>query len=219
MRSWSDDNPKAQLMQRKRTAIVNAAREAFLDTGYAETSVHRIAAAAGVSIKTVYRHFDGKDDLFSAVMQDACATPEGLDPESLDGEHADLPWFTEPPDVALPLAGVDYLRRVLSPTELALYRVVTRDAPRFPELGHRYRQVMEVRVHVLGQYLGHWTASQGWKVGDPRSAAATFVAMLGRDFFEDALHGVREPSDQEITDRARAAADQLMTLLRSGVIA
>ncbi|WP_329081453.1 MULTISPECIES: TetR/AcrR family transcriptional regulator [unclassified Streptosporangium] len=212
MRSWSDDNPKAQLMQRKRTAIVDAAREAFLDTGYAETSVHRIAAAAGVSIKTVYRHFDGKDDLFSAVMQDACATPEGL-----RDEHADLPWFTEPPQVALPLAGVDYLRRVLSSTELALYRVVTRDTPRFPELGHRYRQVMEVRVRVLGQYLDHWAPSQGWKIGDPRSAAATFVAMLGRDLFEDALHGVREPTETEIIDRAHTAADQLMTLLRCGI--
>jgi TetR/AcrR family transcriptional repressor of mexJK operon len=90
------------------------------------------------------------------------------------------------------MAGVDYLRRVLSPTELALYRVVTRDAPRFPELGHRYRQVMELRVHVLGRYLSRWAPSQGWKVADPRSMASTFVAMLGRDLFEDALHGVRE---------------------------
>lgn len=200
-------------MRRKRTAIVDAAREAFLDTGYAETSVHRIAAAAGVSIKTVYRHFDGKDDLFSAVMQDACSVPEGL-----EGEHADLPWFTEPPQVGLPLAGVDYLQRVLSPTELALYRVVTRDAPRFPELGQRYRQVMDVRVQALGQYLDHWAPSQGWKVGNTRSAAAMFVALLGRDLFEDALHGVREPAEEELTDRAHSAANQLTTLLTSGVI-
>jgi AcrR family transcriptional regulator len=212
MRSWSDDNPKAQLMQRKRTAIVHAAREAFLDTGYAETSMHRIAAAAGVSIKTVYRHFDGKDELFSAVIQDACSAPEAP-----HDEHADLLWFAEPPQVALPMAGVDYLRRVLSPTELSLYRVVTRDAPRFPELGHRYRQVMELRVHVLGRYLSRWAPSQGWKVADPRSMASVFVAMLGRDLFEDALHGVREPDDKEIADRARVAADQLVKLLESGV--
>ncbi|MEU1387867.1 MULTISPECIES: TetR/AcrR family transcriptional regulator [unclassified Nonomuraea] len=211
MRSWSDDNPKARLMQRKRTAIVNAAREAFLDTGYAETSMHRIAEAAGVSIKTVYRHFDGKDELFSAVIHDACSAPEG--PE---GEHADLPWLSEPPRVALPMAGIDYLSRVLSPTELALYRVVTRDAPRFPELGPRYRQVMEVRVGVLARYLGHWAPSEGWTVAEPREMASTFVAMLGRDLFEDALHGVRRPDDDEIATRARAATGQLMALLRSG---
>ncbi|MEU7860593.1 TetR/AcrR family transcriptional regulator [Nonomuraea sp. NPDC049141] len=215
MRTWSDDNPKAQLMQRKRTAIVDAAREAFLDTGYAETSVHRIAAAAGVSIKTVYRHFDGKDDLFSAVMRDACSMPE---PEVLpdnDSEFPDLPWFTESPQVALPLAGMDYLRRVLSPTELALYRVVTRDAPRFPELGHRYRQIMELRVHALQRYLERWAPSQDWKAGSLRWAAGTFVAMLGGGLFEDALHGVREPTEEDITARARKAADQLMTLLKA----
>ncbi|MEO3876558.1 TetR/AcrR family transcriptional regulator C-terminal domain-containing protein [Nonomuraea sp. B12E4] len=143
----------------------------------------------------------------------SCSTPE--DPHN---EHEDLPWFAEPPQVALPLAGVDYLRRVLSPTELALYRVVTRDALRFPELGHRYRQAMELRAHVLGRYLDRWAPSQGWRIADPRSAAATFVAMLGRDLFEDALHGVREPAEQEISDRAHAAANQLMTLLRHGAI-
>ncbi|MFI6515399.1 TetR/AcrR family transcriptional regulator [Spirillospora sp. NPDC050679] len=217
MRSWSDDNPKAQLMQRKRTAIVRAAREAFLDTGYAETSVHRIAAAAGVSIKTVYRHFDGKDDLFTAVMQDACSAP-APEPPAEGAEHPDLPWFAEPPQVALPLAGADYLRRVLSPTELALYRVVTRDAPRFPELGHRYRQVMEVRVHVLHQYLDRWAPGQDWQAKDLRRAAETFVAMLAGGLFEDALHGVREPAEDELADRARTTSDQLMALLQSGVL-
>src|SRR3546814_12752228 len=39
-----------------------------------ESSVNRIAAEAGVSIKTLYRHFDNKDDLFQAVMEEVCAT-------------------------------------------------------------------------------------------------------------------------------------------------
>ena len=74
-KTWSTDNPKAALMARKRAAIVDAALKAFLEAGYAEASVNRIAAAAGVSIKTLYRHFESKDDLFSAVMQAACRTP------------------------------------------------------------------------------------------------------------------------------------------------
>src|SRR5438128_2242521 len=63
MRQWSADNPKASLMERKRALIVAAAQQAFLDKGYAESSMGRIADAAGVSIKTVYRHFENKDDL------------------------------------------------------------------------------------------------------------------------------------------------------------
>jgi hypothetical protein len=42
----------------------------------------------------------------------------------------------------------DYLRSVLS-AELSPYRVVTRDAPRFPELSRRYREVAESRASLL----------------------------------------------------------------------
>jgi tetracycline repressor-like protein len=35
---------------------------AFLEDGYAGSSVNRIAGGAGVSIKTLYRHFDDKGD-------------------------------------------------------------------------------------------------------------------------------------------------------------
>lgn len=37
-------------------------------------------------------------------------------------------------------AGREYLRHLLSEEQLALYRVVTRDADRFPELGRQYQK-------------------------------------------------------------------------------
>jgi hypothetical protein len=43
LKIWSDDNPKAALMERKRAAIVAAARQAFLENGYAQASMDRIA--------------------------------------------------------------------------------------------------------------------------------------------------------------------------------
>ena len=68
MKTWSEDNPKAALMERKRAAIVDAARQLFLADGYAQTSMDRVAEKAEVAITTVHRHFNNKDDLFSAVM-------------------------------------------------------------------------------------------------------------------------------------------------------
>src|ERR1700730_15074385 len=137
-KTWSADNPKAVLMARKRAVIVDAALKAFLDAGYAEASVNQIAATAGVSIKTLYRHFESKDDLFSAVMEAACSTP-GTQPVSATGLAGtnEPDWFSAPPPVALPIAGSEYLRHALSEEQLAQYRVVTRDAPRFPELARR----------------------------------------------------------------------------------
>jgi AcrR family transcriptional regulator len=68
VKQWSEENPKAALMEQKRTAIVTAARRAFLDSGYSKTSMDGIAEAAQVSVKTTYRRFENKDELFSAVI-------------------------------------------------------------------------------------------------------------------------------------------------------
>ena len=49
--------------QQTRTAIADAAVALFLQQGFAETTVEDVAAAAGVSRRTAYRHFPSKDDL------------------------------------------------------------------------------------------------------------------------------------------------------------
>jgi AcrR family transcriptional regulator len=220
MRTWKDDNPKASLMKRKRAAIVSAARQAFLEGGYARTSMDRIAAAAGVSIKTVYRHFENKDDLFSAVMQAACS-PGGFEgPDGGEQEQApspERPWFSKPPRTALAMAGVEYLQHALSKEHLDLYRVVTRDAHRFPELGRRYREeVIERRNALFARYLDRWAASEKWKLRDGGHAANTFAGLLRAGLFEDALHGLHDFDESEISAHARRAAGNMLILLKGG---
>ena len=220
MKTWTADNPKASMMKRKRGAIVDAARQAFLDHGYAQTSMDRIAATAGVSIKTVYRHFENKDDLFSAVMQAACS-PSGF--EELKGKKQDQapllerPWFSKPPRTALVMAGVEYLQHALSKEQLALYRVVTQDAHRFPELGRRYREeVVEHRNALFSHYLDRWTAVEKWKVKDGRNAGNTFVGLLRANLYEEALHGLHDFNQSEISAHARLAAAKMLILLKAG---
>jgi AcrR family transcriptional regulator len=110
LKIWKEDDPKASLMERKRALIVQAAREAFLTGGYADSSMDSIAKSAGVSIKTVYRHFENKDDLFIAVMQAAC---------SVESKDKPRDWPTKVPRVGLPLAAIEYLRHALSAEQLA----------------------------------------------------------------------------------------------------
>ncbi|WP_433373040.1 TetR/AcrR family transcriptional regulator C-terminal domain-containing protein [Actinoplanes sp. CA-142083] len=59
--------------QAKRQAILEAATETFLHSGYA-ASVDEIAAVAGVGKQTVYRHFRDKQTLFLAAVAAARAT-------------------------------------------------------------------------------------------------------------------------------------------------
>jgi len=220
LRRWSSSNPKASLMARKRFAIVRAARQAFLEGGYAQTSMDRIAKAAGVGIKTVYRHFEDKDDLFSAVMQAAC-NPAAFDHVSgrwkEPKNEAERPWFAKPPHSALVAAGIEYLHHVLSDEQLALYRVVIRDAHRFPELGRRYQaQVIERAHDVFVHYLARWIPVEKWKISNERAAAQVFTALLRAGIFENALYGRDRVSEGEITNRARGAAARMLILLHGG---
>ncbi|WP_169816182.1 TetR/AcrR family transcriptional regulator [Nocardia miyunensis] len=54
--------------------IVDAATENFCDRGYLTVSVEDIAASAGVSRMTFYRHFRGKADLAAFLFKTAAAT-------------------------------------------------------------------------------------------------------------------------------------------------
>jgi len=220
MKTWAASDPKAALMTRKRAAIVEAALQAFLENGYAQSSMDRIASVAGVSVKTVYRHFAKKDELFSAVMQTAC-NPDTLNnpqtDDGFDGVLAERPWFSKPPRVALAIAGMDYLRHALSEDQLALYRVVTHDAHRFPELGARYReQVIEERNRLFSAYLARWAALENWKIKDGRRAANAYAALLRADLFDAALHGVGNPTESALKKQVSLAAASMLVQLKAG---
>lgn len=58
--------------ERKRQ-IVLAAREVFARSGYEQASVEELAERAGVTKPILYRHFDGKRDLYIAVLEDHLA--------------------------------------------------------------------------------------------------------------------------------------------------
>jgi AcrR family transcriptional regulator len=194
----------------KRGLIIHAAREAFLNGGYADTSMDSIAKGAGVSIKTVYRHFDNKDDLFSAVMRAACSTDVSGDPS------AQRVWLDKAPRVALNLAAVEYLRHALSAEQVALYRVVVRDAGRFPELGKQYSQeVIEGRNKLIVEYFERWSPSQGWKIKDLIGAANTFAGVLRSGWFDSILLGTESVKEAALLKHAKTGAAQMRVLLDS----
>ena len=58
-----------RLTDRKHAAILDAAIAEFRASGYEATSMDRIAARAGVSKRTVYNHFPGKDALFLRILE------------------------------------------------------------------------------------------------------------------------------------------------------
>ncbi len=88
---------RAVQAEQTRAEIVSAARRQFAATGYAGTSVKDIAAAAGVSVQTVYDSVGSKADLVrrlndlidaeAGVGEIAMTIPGTTDPESSSGSR------------------------------------------------------------------------------------------------------------------------------------
>ena len=220
MKQWSEENPKAALMEKTRTAIVIAARRAFLDSGYSETSMDAIAETAGVSVKTIYRHFENKDELFSAVMQAVCGDnriPSGE--QNTAALAVRYPWFDDASVRGLTAGGIEYLNHVLSDEQLSLYRVVTRDAHRFPELGLRYhREVVSGKTEIFVKYLERCARTNKWKLKNPRNAGLVFETLLRAGTFEEVLHGIRSLEKADVCAQARTVASAMWNLMRAQLL-
>ena len=206
---------KAELIAEKDRAIVLAARENFLRDGFAGASMDAIAKSAGVSVKTIYGHFSNKDELFSKVMVGACT--DNLfagDIPSEEGLGQRFGWFSKATQQGLFEAGKEYLRHLLSEEELALYRAVTRDAARFPELGRQYQQtIARGRTGILIAYLRSIFREREWTKRDAVQDAATYEGLLRASIFEDALHGLSNASSDAIEQHAMLASRTMWRLL------
>mgnify|MGYP000011531902 CR=1 FL=1 len=53
---------------KKRLAIIKSAKAVFISMGYKHASMDKIAEKAGISKKTVYNHFQSKENLFEVIV-------------------------------------------------------------------------------------------------------------------------------------------------------
>jgi TetR/AcrR family transcriptional repressor of mexJK operon len=206
---------KSALTAEKDRAIVLAAREHFLRDGFAGASMDGIAKSAGASVKTVYSHFANKEELFSRAMVAAC-TDHLLSGEvpSDDFLARRFAWFREANQRGLVQAGRTYLNHLLSEEQLALYRVVTQDAGRFPELGRQYHKNCSLgRTGILAAYLRSVIRRRGCVKRNAAQDAALFEALLRAGIYEEALHGLMTVNPGVIDKHARSSAKTMWKLL------
>jgi TetR/AcrR family transcriptional regulator, mexJK operon transcriptional repressor len=212
MKDWAADHPKAKLMARKRAAILEAAREMFLRLGYEGTSMEAIAASAGVSIMTLYRHAERKDDLFAAVISSAC------DPSD-EVEQAEMAAVMKKPlGEVLAISGVMFQARLGSAETAALLRVVMAESRHFPELAEKaYRGLVGHMESFVEDLLAQKTEARGLAKAVRRTLSVTFVdRLLGTDLLRTLL-GVGAPSKAEYRWRAERAADETMAAIASAL--
>ena len=118
---------------RKRRAILDAATTLFLRNGYRGTSMDEIAALAGVSKQTVYKHFADKERLFSEIVTAPSTRPAT---RSTTRRSSSQTAATSRPTSATSRG--EQLALVMQPRLMQLRRLVIGEAGRFPELGRTF---------------------------------------------------------------------------------
>jgi TetR/AcrR family transcriptional regulator, mexJK operon transcriptional repressor len=174
--------------ERRRSAFVNAAREAFFTHGYAGTSMSSIAAAVGGSKTTLWSYFPSKEDLFAAVVDDLVETY---------GTALEVPMDpAEPLEDALRRFGQGMMRIVVSPPVIDLHRLVTGEAGRFPELGALFYERGPRRGKAkLAAYLAEAMADGRVRPGDPQMAARQFAVLCQSGAHQHMMLGLLPPDD------------------------
>lgn len=54
--------------ERTRQAIIDAAHDVIIEKGYHAASMRQIAKQAGIAVGGIYNHFDGKEEIFAAIV-------------------------------------------------------------------------------------------------------------------------------------------------------
>lgn len=179
----------------QRGRIVAAARDVFLAGGYDATTMDAVAQRAGVSKKTVYQLFDGKDALFAAIV----AAHRDLMLNVPDGDD------DRPLDMALESIFRLDLDEESERDRTALLRLLMLEMPRRPELARVvFRHGPEESRAILARWLARQAERGRIVVGDPAVAASLLLHMVFAPvgFDED---GPRLPGPDDRRAHARAA--------------
>ena len=192
----------------KREAILDAAQRAFADHGFAATNMDAVAAAAGVSKLTVYRHFSTKAALFAEAVASKCRTILG-DIEGLAASGGG-------PRAALVSAGRAFLGLVLHPDAMAVHRLVAAERGQAPELGRLFYEHAVVTAKQRFTTLVGDLVTRGALAGDPPTIAQDYLALLRGRPMMHAEFGVEPLGPDELAAHVEHCADLLLRAYRPG---
>jgi TetR/AcrR family transcriptional repressor of mexJK operon len=154
--------------------ITEAAAALFLSKGYLATSMDEIAAQAGVSKQTIYKHFADKERLFTGLIASTTAraaqfietiTPLLQNTHNLEKDLREI--------------ASRYVTTVFSPQVVQLRRLVIMESARFPEVARTYYEQAPGRtVSALASAFQRLGEKGLLRLDDPKIAAMHFAGLI-----------------------------------------
>jgi TetR/AcrR family transcriptional repressor of mexJK operon len=192
----------------KRKQILKSAGELFLTGGFSGCSMEMVAKQSNVSKQTVYSHFNNKEALFLAVIEDKCAEYQ------LDDRHLQIADFSL--RQVLRERGLQIVKLLHDDQVIAIYRVIIGEVNSNPRVAELFYQAGP--KHSL-EYLSKCFlkfSEQSLTEKFAYKCATTFFAMLKSDFHIKSILGLDFAlSDSEQIAHVEFAIQQIERLLES----
>jgi TetR/AcrR family transcriptional repressor of mexJK operon len=170
--------------------IVSAAKKLFSENGFERTTLDAIANDSGVTKKTIYSHFNSKEELFGATVLDRVREEFSIDSADLDESD---------PTAGLTTIAKKFLGLIRRDEVLGAHRTMFSCATTHIELCDTFYKNAPLTVHSqVSKYL---SKCKKLKIDEPNIAADQFLSLfLGLDHIKCML-GFEKPSkarDQEL---------------------
>jgi AcrR family transcriptional regulator len=187
----------------RRAEIMAAAEDVFQEVGFSNTTMDAIAARAGSSKATFYKHFGSKEALFAEVIRSRVPDITGASGDALQGDGD--------PHAVLVDWGLQILQRVTAPRAVALYKLILSELPRSPELGRIfYAQGPATVQRQLAAYIRAATREGRLNCREPDRAAVLLSSLIFADSFGWAIVGqIDQPWDKR---KARKHVEESVTI-------
>ena len=179
-----ETGPGRKRSEAKRAAILAAAQAVFLAEGFAGASMNAVAETAKVSKATLYGHFEDKEALFAAMVE-----------ERYTAFADSLPAYDGAQDPTDALAMVANIR---APEHIALIRLILGEQARFPALSDIYFRKGKASAYARTESYIRALAQQGdFDIPDTTLAAGLFLGGIKEALYWPVMFGGKPLGDDE----------------------
>lgn len=200
--------PTREQAQARQAELLETALDMFLDKGFELTTMEGVAAAVGMTKRTIYARYPDKASLFMAAVQRAIEGTQTSVAELRDAESAEL-------EATLTAIGRQRIADLSRPDGVRLRRIINSESYRFPAIFTlSYEQGAKPVIDFLTDLFRRHDSAGAICVDRPDMAANIFMSMVVGGPVR--LLGSSQPmSEQEIDEWVNATVRLFLNGIRA----